>query len=407
MRDSAQVLPAASRSRRLLGVFAHPDDEIFCVGGTMAKCAARGVDVTLVSATRGEAGQIRDAAVATRQTLGQVREGELRLGCAHLGVREVLLLPYRDGTLADLPPEELTDRLRSVLRTVDPDVVVTFGEDGAYGHPDHVAISRATTDAWRQLWGSGSEKVVSSKRIYHSDFPRSRLTLTHRLARWLTELEGRFHAPDGYGQALTLFAEEATTLRFASDHIEVVWYPSGSAIVEQGEPATSLYLVLSGTVDVVQEGSAGSCHIRRLGEGAFFGELGVVTGEARSAHVLAVGGVTCLVLSASPRTLYQGRGEVTPPAGPRDEERHRPVGQGATACVHVSDHVEQKVAALQAHHSQFPVDLTLFPRSVIREMFGREHFRQVLPRRPLDDDLFAGLPSPPLSEAGDLFQTEA
>jgi len=78
----------------LLAVFAHPDDETFCAGGTLAKYAADGAEIMVVSATRGDAGQIRDARAATRRTLGQVRERELRLACERLGVRpsEVVFL---------------------------------------------------------------------------------------------------------------------------------------------------------------------------------------------------------------------------------------------------------------------------------------------------------------------------
>ena len=75
--------------RRLLGVFAHPDDEVFCVGGTMARAAEAGAEVMIVSASRGEQGQIRDPAAATRRTLGAVREGELRAAAAELGVQRV------------------------------------------------------------------------------------------------------------------------------------------------------------------------------------------------------------------------------------------------------------------------------------------------------------------------------
>src|SRR5918995_3093742 len=79
--------PAAGGQMRLLGLYAHPDDETFCTGGTFARYAARGAEIMVVSATRGEAGQIRDAGIATRRTIGQVREQELRLACTRLGVQ--------------------------------------------------------------------------------------------------------------------------------------------------------------------------------------------------------------------------------------------------------------------------------------------------------------------------------
>src|SRR5215471_8085033 len=86
---------------RILGVFAHPDDEVFCAGGTLARYVAEGAEAMVVSATRGEAGQIRDAAVATRRTLGAAREAELRESCARLGVQHVVCLDHVDGRLRD------------------------------------------------------------------------------------------------------------------------------------------------------------------------------------------------------------------------------------------------------------------------------------------------------------------
>ena len=90
-------------ARRLLGVFAHPDDEVFCAGGTMARAAEAGAEVTIVSATRGERGQIRDPAAATRRTLGAVREGELRAAAAELGVQHVQAAGLRGRDAAAAP----------------------------------------------------------------------------------------------------------------------------------------------------------------------------------------------------------------------------------------------------------------------------------------------------------------
>src|SRR5690349_458211 len=132
---------------RILGVFAHPDDESFCAGGTLAKYVAAGAEAMVVSATRGDAGQIRDARAATRRTLGQARERELAAACERLGVQHVRCLDYGDGTLKHVEQETLTRDVAEIIRSFRPDVVITFGEDGAYGHPDHIAISTATTAA--------------------------------------------------------------------------------------------------------------------------------------------------------------------------------------------------------------------------------------------------------------------
>src|SRR5215211_7951968 len=107
----------ASQPLRILGVFAHPDDEVFCAGGTLAKYAAAGAEIMVVSSTRGQAGQIRDARVATRRTLGQVREVELHLSGARLGVEHSVCWDYGDGTLKDLDPEVLVRDVVAVIRS--------------------------------------------------------------------------------------------------------------------------------------------------------------------------------------------------------------------------------------------------------------------------------------------------
>src|SRR5215472_9627153 len=138
---------AKEHSIRILGVFAHPDDESFCAGGTFTKYVATGAQVMVVSATRGDAGQIRMPSVATRRTLGAVRERELQLACQRLGIQHARCLDHKDGTLKDVDQEVVTGQVTEIIRTFRPDVVITFGPDGGYGHPDHIAISAATTAA--------------------------------------------------------------------------------------------------------------------------------------------------------------------------------------------------------------------------------------------------------------------
>ena len=133
--------------RRVLGVFAHPDDETFCAGGTFARYAGQGAEIMVVSATRGQAGQIRDAAAGNRRTIAAVREAELRLACERLGITKVRCLDHVDGTLADAGFSALVDEVAEVIGEFRPDVVITFGPDGGYGHPDHVTISAVTTAA--------------------------------------------------------------------------------------------------------------------------------------------------------------------------------------------------------------------------------------------------------------------
>ncbi|HEY8475671.1 MAG TPA: PIG-L family deacetylase [Chloroflexota bacterium] len=135
-------------ARRLLLCFAHPDDESFGCGGTIARYVAQGVEVTLVCATRGEAGEIADPALASPDYLGEVRERELREAATVLGIASLHLLGYVDGTLSQVAHEEAVEHLVALLLRTRPHVVVTFGPDGVYGHPDHVAVSRWTTAAF-------------------------------------------------------------------------------------------------------------------------------------------------------------------------------------------------------------------------------------------------------------------
>jgi LmbE family N-acetylglucosaminyl deacetylase len=135
-----------------MAVLAHPDDESLGVGGTLAKYASEGVEVFLLTATRGDGGRYRghpldDPRHPGPVALAAIREAELRAAAAVLGVREVSLLDYHDQRLDRAAPREAVASIAGHLRRVRPDVVVTFGPDGAYGHPDHVAISQFTTAA--------------------------------------------------------------------------------------------------------------------------------------------------------------------------------------------------------------------------------------------------------------------
>jgi LmbE family N-acetylglucosaminyl deacetylase len=135
-----------------MAVLAHPDDESLGVGGTLAKYASEGVDVFLLTATRGDSGRYRGLRPDDRQhpgpsALAGIRENELRAAASALGVREVSLLDYGDQRLDRANPREAVGAIVGHVRRVRPQIVVTFGPDGAYGHPDHIAISQFTTAA--------------------------------------------------------------------------------------------------------------------------------------------------------------------------------------------------------------------------------------------------------------------
>jgi LmbE family N-acetylglucosaminyl deacetylase len=135
-----------------MAVLAHPDDESLGVGGTLAKYSTEGAEVFLVVATRGERGRYRGHRPGEPEhpgpdKLAQLREAELRAAAAVLGIHDVTLLDYRDQELDAVNPTDAATRIALHLRRTRPDVVITFGPEGAYGHPDHIAISQYTAAA--------------------------------------------------------------------------------------------------------------------------------------------------------------------------------------------------------------------------------------------------------------------
>ena len=129
-------------------VLAHPDDESLGMGGTLARYASEGVETYVVCATRGELGRFGDAPVRPApEVVGRAREAELLAAAEVLGIREVSFLDYVDRALDSADPAEVQRKIVTHLRRVRPHVVATFAPDGAYGHPDHIAISQLTTGA--------------------------------------------------------------------------------------------------------------------------------------------------------------------------------------------------------------------------------------------------------------------
>jgi LmbE family N-acetylglucosaminyl deacetylase len=197
----------------MLVVVAHPDDETFGTGGLIAHQAARGFDVVVCCATRGEAGE-PPSWLADGVDLGVERESELRAAAAALGVSRVVVLDFADSgmqgeaeptTLAGARFEAVVDAVAEVIGEVDPDVVVTLDPEPTDGHRDHTRIGRATVEACRAyptIW------------LYAWTVPRP------LLARWFEELErvrpGAEHLDlerDGLGRPM----EDVTTILDTAD----------------------------------------------------------------------------------------------------------------------------------------------------------------------------------------------
>ena len=367
---------------RVLGIFAHPDDETICAGGTLAKYASAGADIRVVSLTKGEAGQIRDAGAATRATLRAVREKELAAAGKELGLTETRCLDHPDGGLARIDEHRLVALAADLIDEIDPHVIITFGADGFSGHPDHIAVGAAVTEACYE------RRSTRAVRLFHCHLPRSRMLLRDRLAEWVVELTTRFKGTKDFVRALSVFSREATALGYAADFVTVEWFPSGTYLIEQGEAATVMHFLLSGEVEIRREDEDGRVRVvDRSGPGEFIGEQGIATGRPRNAHVVAVDDVTSLAFLAGEPVSIEGRAEQAGrlptrllPSGDRIDAR-------VSTCIDVSDFVGHKIRATAAHRSQYPIDPRMFPDSILREMFGVEYFIQVLPEPALRTSL--------------------
>jgi len=179
----------------LMAVHAHPDDEVFGTGGVFARAAAEGMRTVLVTATRGDVGEINDPDLdpaEARERLAAIREEELRRACAILGIGELYFLGYRDSGMVgtpdnadprnfhNAPPDEATGRVVALMRRTRPDVVVTYDPRGGYGHPDHIAAHRATVAAFDAAadparYPEQDLPPWQPQKLYYAAFPREGL----------------------------------------------------------------------------------------------------------------------------------------------------------------------------------------------------------------------------------------
>jgi LmbE family N-acetylglucosaminyl deacetylase len=158
---------------RLMAVLAHPDDESLGVGGTLARYASEGVQTFLVTATRGENGRSGSLKCSSPEELGRVREAELLAAAKVLGLSDVSFLDYVDGALDRVDSREAISKIAAHITRVRPHVVMTFGPDGAYGHPDHIAISQLTTAAVVYAAHQQSPEAPVAK-LYYMAWTRTR-----------------------------------------------------------------------------------------------------------------------------------------------------------------------------------------------------------------------------------------
>jgi LmbE family N-acetylglucosaminyl deacetylase len=232
--------------RTLLAVLAHPDDETFGMGGTLALYAQRGVAVHLVCATRGEVGEVAPHFLEDFQSIGELREHELRCAARNLGLAGVHFLDYRDSgmagsldnqhsqSLAAAPLDEVAARVIAYIRDLRPQVVLTFDPVGGYRHPDHIAIHNAAVKAFyaasdpAQYPDQGPP--FQPEKLYYHTFPRGWLS-------WMVRLMPLFGMdPRRFGQN-----EDIDLLELAGDNFPVHARINYKSVLKEKEAATACH----------------------------------------------------------------------------------------------------------------------------------------------------------------------
>lgn len=173
-------------NRRLLISYAHPDDESFGLGGLIAKYVAEGVDVYLICATNGDVGTVSPELLNGYNSVAELRLAELDAASEILKFKKVFKLGYRDSGMMgsettqdpaslwksyETHPDDVTRKVVQVIREIRPQVVITFNKYGGYGHPDHIAIQRATTDAFHLAAKSDydtGQPAYRPQKLYYS-----------------------------------------------------------------------------------------------------------------------------------------------------------------------------------------------------------------------------------------------
>ena len=186
--------------RKILAVFAHPDDEAFGPGGTLAKYTSEGVEIHLLSATRGEAGEMDDGLKekSPNKAIHHIREEELLRSAAVLGIKKVEFLNYIDGRLCNAIYHELANKIITKIKKFRPQIIITLDRLGISGHLDHIAVSMITTYAFLH--------TNTPKKLYY-----------HCLSKKQRRLEGDdyfVYFPEGYDE------EQITTRIDYTDYFE-------------------------------------------------------------------------------------------------------------------------------------------------------------------------------------------
>ncbi len=223
-----------SNKKVILAVLAHPDDETFGMGGTLALYARQGVEVHLVCATKGEVGEVPEGMMGSFSSVSELREHELAEAAQILGIKEVHYLGYRDSgmpgsednhhpqALAAAPLNEVAGKVVHYIRLLKPQIVLTFDPIGGYRHPDHIAIQRATE---RAFYASGDPTQFvddllpyQPEKLFYHTMPKGVL----RMGIFLMKLTGK--DPHKFGRNGDIDLVSIAEVSFPV-HAKINYYP--------------------------------------------------------------------------------------------------------------------------------------------------------------------------------------
>ena len=245
--------------RRLLVVLAHPDDETFGMGGTLALYARRGVEVHLVCATRGEVGEVEPERLAGFASVGELREHELCCAAEALGLRKVHFLGYRDSgmpgtadnqhpqSLVQAPVEKVAAQVAAYIRELQPQVVLTFDPVGGYMHPDHIAIHNATVLGF-EMAGDPKAKRQSlppfkPQKLYFHTMPHGFMKLAVKLMPLFGKDPSKFGKNEDIDLTAVLANDFPTNARINYKKVARFREQASACHASQGGDRTSGYLV--------------------------------------------------------------------------------------------------------------------------------------------------------------------
>ena len=241
------------KGKKVLSVLAHPDDESFGMGGTLALYAERGAEVHLICATRGEVGEVAPDFLEDYASIGELREAELQCAAGHLGLKHVHFLGYRDSgmpgspenahprALTAAPLEEVTKKIRVYIQEFRPHLVLTFDPIGGYRHPDHVIIHQAATRAFqlfREAHQPDQNPSYRPQGLYYHTISKRYLRFAVRFLRLLGRDPSRWGKNEDID--LTALAAEEFPVHARVDYGQVAERKKAAAVCHASQSGSSL-----------------------------------------------------------------------------------------------------------------------------------------------------------------------